>query len=152
MFTGGATTHFLTKPSDPQKAVTGSNFTFKWEYEVADADKANFEGLTWRITPSAVAQPLISVSSSGVPDPNVAPERYKGRVMWTGDISKFEASFVLLNVSQGDGVEYGIEINFGPFVKLLHSLVLEVLGKYMLAALMCCIYSTMYTFMDKLHS
>lgn len=70
-----------------------------------------------------------SVSSSGVSDPSVAPGRYKGRVIWTGDISKFQASFVLLNVSQGDDVEYGIEINFGAFTKLKHHLDLKVLGK-----------------------
>ena len=129
MFTGGVTTRFLTKPSDPQKAVAGSNFTFQWDYEVADADKPKFEALTWRITPSSIPQSLVSVSSSGVPDPNVAPARYKGRVMWTGNLSKFQASFVLLNVSQGDDVEYGIEIKFGAFEKLTHSLFLKVLGK-----------------------
>lgn len=126
----GATIRFLKVPLGPEKAVAGSNFTFQWEYEVSDDDKQNFEYLTWRITPSSVPKPLVTVSSSGVPDPTVAPATYKGRVMWTGDVSKFVASFVLLNVSEGDDVEYGIEISFGAFKKLRHSLVLEVLGKY----------------------
>ena len=128
--TEGATTRFLKVPLDPQKAVAGSNSTFQWEYEVSDGDKQTFEDLTWRITPSTVPKPLVTVSSSGVPDPTVAPARYKGRVMWTGNVSKFVASFVLLDVSRGDDVEYGIEISFGAFIKLRHSLVLKVLGKY----------------------
>ena len=127
---GGAPTDFLSKPPNPQKAIAGSNVTFLWRYKVADADKPNFEGLTWIVTPSSKPRALVDISTSGVPDLNVAPPGYKGRVMWNGDLSKFVASFVLLNVSSGDEKEYGIEIKFGPVVKLIDYLDLEVLSKY----------------------
>ena len=130
MFLDGAVaTRLLTTYSSPQKAVAGSYFTFQWTYEVADADKSNFGGINWGLTPSATFQHLVSVSLSGVPDTSQAPARYKGRITWTGDLSKFVASFVLSNVTSRDEEEYGIRLDFGPFLTLTDSVVLKVLGK-----------------------
>ena len=116
--------------SSPEKAVAGSNFTFQWTYEVADADKPKFVGITWGIeVPSSSFKTLVFVPKSGVADTNTALSRYTGRVMWTGDSSKNVASFVLRNVTSGDEEEYGIKLDFGPFLILTDSVVLKVLGK-----------------------
>ena len=119
----------LTTYSSPQKAVAGSFFSFQWTFKVADADKSKFTGITWGITPSSALKTLVFVSPSGVPDTSYAPARYKGRITWTGDLSKFMASFVLLNVTSGDEEEYGIKVDFGPFLILVDSVNLKVLGK-----------------------
>ena len=55
--------------------------------------------------------------------------RYKGRIAWTGNISKYVATFVLSNVSSGDEIEYGIQIDFGPLKILKDSVLLKVQGK-----------------------
>ena len=130
MFLDGAvTTHLLTTYSIPLKAVAGSNITFQWTYEVADADKPKFVGITWGIEPSSSLKTLVFVPKSGVADTNTALSRYKGRVIWTGDSSKNVASFVLRNVTSGDEEEYGIRVDFGAFLVLTDSVVLKVLGK-----------------------
>ena len=72
---------------------------------------------------------LVFVPLSGIPDTSAAPARYKGRVKWNGDLSKFVASFVLLNVTSGDEEEYGIIIRFGPFQNLRDYVDLKVLGR-----------------------
>ena len=115
--------------SSSQKAVVGSNFTFQWTYEVANVDKPNFERIDWGIKlPSGNFLPLIDVSPSGALDKSKIPARYKNRIMWNGDLSSYVASFILLNVSSGDEKKYGIEIEFGPLVKLRNYVNLEVLG------------------------
>ena len=130
MFLDGAvTTRLLKTYSSPQKAVAGSYFTFQWTYEVADANKPDFGGITWGLTPSSVFQTLVFVSPSGIVDASKAPARYKGRITWTGDVSKSVASFLLSNVTSGDEEEYGIKVDFGPFLTLTDSVVLKVLGK-----------------------
>ena len=70
------------------------------------------------------------ISSSGVPDTSAAPARYRDRIKWTGNLSKFVASFVLSNVLAGDEVEYGIRINFTNDIQLTNSVELKVSGKY----------------------
>ena len=124
---GALSSHFLTTYSSPQKAVVGSNFTFKWLYKITDADKADFKSINWELTPSEKI--LVYVSPTGVTDTSTAPPRYKGRITWTGDLSKSVASFVLLNVTPGDEEEYGIRIKFGLFDELKDSVDLKVLGK-----------------------
>ena len=74
-------------------------------------------------------QTLVFVSPSGVVDTSAAPARYKGRITWTGDLSKSVASFVLLNVTQGDEAEYGISVDLGAFNELKDTVDLKVLGK-----------------------
>ena len=128
--TGGAlSSHLLTTYSSPQKAVVGSNCTFKWLYKITDADKANFKSILWGFMSSSTFKTLVSISPPASPDTSAAPARYKGRITWTGDLSKSVASFVLLNVSTGDEEEYGIHIKFGLFDKLIDTVDLKVLGK-----------------------
>ena len=121
--------HLLTTYSSPQEAVVGSNFTFKWLYKITDADKANFKSVSWQLTPSSTDINLVFVSPFGVPDTSAAPARYKGRITWTGDLSKSVASFVLVNVTPGDEEEYGISMKFGLFDELKDTVDLKVLGK-----------------------
>ena len=116
--------------SSSQKAIVGSNFTFQWKYEVANADKPNFEGITWGIKLYlGILDPLAHVSPSGALETSRAPATYKNRIMWNGNFSNFVASFVLLNVSSGDEKEYAIDISFGPLVGLSNYVKLNVLGK-----------------------
>ena len=116
--------------SSSQKAIVGSNFTFQWKYEVANADKPNFEGITWGIKLYlGILEPLVYVSPSGAIKTSGAPATYKDRIMWNGNLSNFVASFVLLNVSSGDERDYGIGIYFGPLVKLRNYVKLNVLGR-----------------------
>ena len=104
--------------SSSQKAIVGSNFTFQWKYEVANADKY-----------LGILDPLAHVSPSGALETSRAPATYKNRIMWNGNFSNFVASFVLLNVSSGDEKEYAIDISFGPLVGLSNYVKLNVLGK-----------------------
>ena len=99
-------------------------------YKITDADKANFKGIFWDLTPSSAQTTLVFVPPSGAPDTSSAPARYKGRITWTGDLSKSVASFVLLNVTSGDEEEYGIRIKFGLFDVLKDTVDLKVLCKY----------------------
>ena len=91
--------------------------------------QANFKRINWELSPSSAVQTLVFVPPSGVADASAAPARYKGRITWTGDLSKSVASFVLLNVTPGDEEEYGIRIKFGPFDVLKDTVDLKVLGK-----------------------
>ena len=70
------------------------------------------------------------ISSSGVPNTSAAPVRYRDRIKWNGNLSKFLASFVLSNVLAEDEVKYGIRINFTNVIQLTNSVELTVLGKY----------------------
>ena len=72
---------------------------------------------------------LVFVIPSGAVDTSEAPARYRDRIKWTGDLSTYEASFVLSNVSSDDEKKYGIEISFGPVVQLKNVVELKVLGK-----------------------
>ena len=99
-------------------------------YKITDADKANFDSISWELTPSSARQTLVYVSPTAVTDTSKAPARYKGRITWTGDLSKSVASFVLTNVTPGDEEEYGVRIKFGLFDELQNSVDLKVLGKY----------------------
>ena len=120
----------LTKYSSPQNAVVGSNFTFQWKYELADADKLKFRRIEWGfVTPSSALRFLASVLPNGVSHISTYWARYKNRITWTGDLSKFVASFVLSNVTSGDEQEYFIEIRIGLFDALKDSVNLKVLGK-----------------------
>ena len=114
--------------SDPEEAVVGTTFTFQWKYQVADVDKPNFENIIWGIKKLSI-ETLVLVQSSGVVDTSKAPSSYKDRIKWTGNLSKYEASFVLSNVSSDDEKKYGIEISLGPLVKLKNDVELKVLGK-----------------------
>ena len=98
-------------------------------YKITDADKANFKSINWELTPSSAVQTLVFVPPSGVADTSAAPARYKGRITWTGDLSKSVASFVLLNVTPGDEEEYGIRVDLGGFNELKDTVDLKVLGK-----------------------
>ena len=94
---------------------------------MADKDKP-FESIYLLIQEIPPIQ-LVSVITSGAVDTSQAPARYRNRIKWTGDLSTYEASFVLSNVSSDDEKKYGIEISFGPLVKLNNDLELKVLGK-----------------------
>ena len=72
---------------------------------------------------------LVLVKPSGVVDTSKAPASYKDRIKWTGDLSKYEAFFVLSNVSSDDENKYGIEMSFGSHVNLTNHVELKVLGK-----------------------
>ena len=98
-------------------------------YNITDADKANLKSINWNLRPSSTEATLVYVSPAGVTDTSAAPSRYKGRITWTGDLSKSVASFVLLNVTPGDEEEYGIRIKFGLFDVLKDTVDLKVLGK-----------------------
>ena len=88
-------------------------------------DKPN---IIWGIQKLTI-ETLVLVKPSGVVDTSKAPASYKDRIKWTGDLSKYEASFVLSNVSSDDEKKYGIEMSFGPLVKLKNDVELKVLGK-----------------------
>ena len=113
------------------QAVLGSNVTFTWKYVMTGAAGSQPEIITWGLglRHYLVKVPLVTAQPSGVTINSNLPPKYKGRVAWTGDWAKQEASFSLSNVTRADEAVYGFYIAFDPFTSERDSVQLKVLGK-----------------------
>ena len=114
------------------EAVLGSDFTFTWKYMMTGPVGSQPEEITWGLgltAGAAVNVPLVTAQPSGVTINSNLPPKYKGRVAWTGDWAKQEASFSLSNVTRADEAVFGLSIRFDPFTLETDSVQLKVLGK-----------------------
>ena len=113
-------------------AVLGSNFTFTWKYVMTGAVGSQPEEITWGLglQLGTVKVPFVSAQPSGVTISSNPPPKYKGRVAWTGNWAKQEASFSLSSVTRNDEAVYGLYIRFYRFTFETDTVELKVLGKF----------------------
>ena len=115
------------------EAVLGSDVTFTLKYMMTGPVGAQPERITWGLglqAGAAVKVPFVTAEPSGVTVNSNLPPKYKGRVAWTGDWAKREASFSLSNVTRDDEAVYGLSIAFDGFTTKTDSVKLKVLGKF----------------------
>ena len=113
------------------EAVLGPDFTFTWKYMMTGAVGSQPKEITWGLglDGASVKVPLVTAQLAGITVNSNLPPKYKGRVAWTGDWAKQEASFSLSNVTRDDEAVYGLYISFDPFTFETDSVQLKVLGK-----------------------
>ena len=114
------------------EAVLGADFTFTWKYVMTGASGSQPKEITWGLgvlPGTGVNLPLVTAQPAGVTIHSNLPPKYKGRVAWTGNWAKQEASFSLSNVTRDDEAVYGLFIRFDPLTLRTDSVQLKVLGK-----------------------
>ena len=115
------------------EAVLGSDFTFTWKYMMTGPVGSQPKTITWGLglqAGAAVKVALVTAQPSAVTINSNLPPKYKGRVAWTGNWAKREASFNLSSVTRDDEAVYGLSILFDTFTTETDSVNLSVLGKF----------------------